>query len=231
MASDPPRGPGTFISPAAAARRSGDDSLTIGAQITWREVPNGRPWVSWPVRVVADQAELLAVWWADGTPLTFHEHPLGRHPWSARPVFSCEHGVLVLHTPGDRNAVWLFWDGPGRAVRHWYVNLQRPFVRTQGGLDTRDDELDIVVAVTGEFELKDRELVRARADEGRWSARDAEAILAEGDRLARLLADGLWWWDRGWADWQPDASWSPPAHAARPALPRGARRSTASRSC
>ena len=33
----------------------------------------------------------------------------------------------------------------------WYVNLERPFMRTHFGFDTRDLCLDLVVSLTGEI--------------------------------------------------------------------------------
>jgi hypothetical protein len=44
------------------------------------------------------------------------------------------------------HAIWVFWHGPQREFRGWYVNLQEPFRRTSLGVDTQDLELDILIA-------------------------------------------------------------------------------------
>ena len=74
-----------------------------GATITVREVLHGQVWLELPETVVSDD-EVLATLQVDGTPLTFHDHPFGPHPWS--------HGLLERE-----ERWWEPWDGwipPGR---------------------------------------------------------------------------------------------------------------------
>jgi hypothetical protein len=51
-----------------------------GRVIERREILHARPWLVIPMRVVADDADLLALHLTEGTPLTFPEHPFGPHP-------------------------------------------------------------------------------------------------------------------------------------------------------
>ena len=175
-----------------------------------REVWRGRPWMGSVVLVVADEPGLLATYLPTGAPFAFPpgEWPGGRHPWHGRGAWE-GHGVLALHRPGDRYAVFHFWDGPERRFAGWYVNLQEPFLRTAVGFDTLDLELDLWLPASGGLERKDWDLLETRVSEGRFTAAEAEAIRAEGDRLAAAFAAGERWWDGRWSSWEPDPSWGP----------------------
>lgn len=187
-----------------------------GETIVRREVLNdGRTWLEVPVVVVRDEPELLATYLAEGAAFRFPPGPWptrdGLHPWHGRTAWQ-GHGVLMLHRPGEMHAIWHFWDGPERRFRGWYVNLQEPFRRTAGGYDTQDLELDIWVPVDGPWEWKDAEQVDERVREGRFTPKQAEAIRAEGARVAGELAAGRRWWDESWARWEPAARTVPQGH-------------------
>ena len=113
----------------------------------------------------------------------------------------------MLQRPGEAHAIWVFWRGPRRTFAGWYVNLQEPFRRTEAGYDTQDLELDIWVPAGGGWRWKDAELLERRVAEGRFTRTEAEAIWAEGRRVAAELDAGRRWWDEGWATWQPDPTW------------------------
>ena len=184
-----------------------------GDVVVRREITCGRPSVAWPVRVVLDAEELLALYTPTGSPFSFSERPYpnpeGRHPWS--PHKSWEgHGVLMLQRPGDAYAVWHFWTGPDRAFSCWYLNLQDPFRRSAIGIDSDDHELDLVIDPDGSWHYKDLEVLDQRVDEGRYSARQMAAIRRQGDDLAEMLRDGRAWWDPTWSEWRPPASWATP---------------------
>jgi hypothetical protein len=182
-----------------------------GEVVTRREVLNdGRCWASFPVVVVRDEPELLATYIAEGTPFTFPpgEWPIagGRHPWGDRERWT-GHGCLMLQRPGDAYAIFVFWHGPERAFNGWYVNLQEPFRRWDGGYDTQDLELDIWVPRgshnPGGWVVKDDELLDVRVQEGRFTQDQARAIRREAGRITAELDAGLRWWDDAWADWRP----------------------------
>jgi uncharacterized protein DUF402 len=189
----------------------GSGKWSRGDVIVRREVLNdGRSWAEIPVHVVADEDELLATYIARGARMRFPagDWPIasGVHPWSAKERWH-GHGVLMLQRPDDAYAVWVFWFGEARTFRGWYVNLQEPFRRTESGYDTQDHELDIWVRPDGSWEWKDDELLDVRVDEGRFTAKQAEAIRAEGRRVVELVERGERWWDDAWAEWRPDPGW------------------------
>lgn len=182
-----------------------------GDEIVLREVWRGRPWLVVPVRVVRDDADLVALYLAEGTPFHFPdgEWPGGRHPWHGRDAWK-GHGVLQLHRPGSAHAVWLFWDGPERRFAGWYVNLQRPLERTRLGFDTLDHELDIWIPEGERWRWKDEELLEASVAAGRFTRDEVAAIRAEGARVAADLDAGRRWWSDGWKRWEPDPAWAVP---------------------
>lgn len=174
------------------------ERFPVGSVVHRREVLHGRVWLSTPVRVVADD-EVLAVWLAEGTPLTFPAHPFGPHPWSAHRRWSGT-DVLQVHRPGDGYAVWAFFRG-GRPD-HWYVNFQQPYRRGELGFDTLDHGLDIVIR-DGGWAWKDRGDVAEQVAAGRLSAAEADAVWARAERVAADLDRGECWWLPRWGDWRP----------------------------
>ena len=185
-----------------------------GEVILRREIVHGRPWLVVPVVVVQDDDDLLVTYIPEGAPFGFPsgEWPTndGRHPWHGRPGWQ-GHGTLMLQRPGESHAVWHFWHGAERTFTGWYVNLQEPFRRTTIGYDTQDLELDILVAPNGSWTFKDWDLVDQRVAEGRFSPSQAEAIRADGERIAADLTGGQFWWDRAWSAWEPDPTWPKPS--------------------
>ena len=62
--------------------------------------------------------------------------------------------MLQLWPAGAAHAIWLF-------ATSWYVNLQEPFRRTAGGVDTADQLLDLVRTKDGEWRWKDEDELAA----------------------------------------------------------------------
>ncbi|MFF8943564.1 hypothetical protein ACF1A5_15115 [Streptomyces sp. NPDC014864] len=112
--------------------------FTPGQVIARREMLDGREWLLYPVRVVADEGDLLAVYLAEGTPLTFGtgEFRWGPHPWSELDPFWQSDGVLQIQRSAAAYAVWPRWKG--NTFDGWYVNFQQPMRRTEHGFDTLD---------------------------------------------------------------------------------------------
>jgi hypothetical protein len=179
-----------------------------GEVIVRREMLHGRPWFGNTVRVVADEDGLLATYIESGAPFAFPEHPSGVHPWAGKTAWH-GHGVLQLQRPGEAHAIMVFWSGPNRDFAGWYVNLQAPFTRTPIGYDTQDHELDIWIPAGGAWEWKDRDKLERDVHDGRFTRAEADAIVAEGERVAAELDAGRRWWSNEWASWTPDPSWVP----------------------
>jgi len=207
---------------------------TPGDQVLWRYRGNGTDEVHIcrPVTVVRDDAEVLAVWLAPGTPcvkpLMADGTPVHREPLATRYVrprrlaeeewFGA--GVLKLARPGEPWSVWLFWDEDW-TFRSWYVNLEEPLRRWTGGVDSEDHFLDISVRPDGEWHWRDEdEFAQAQAD-GLMPAELAARVRRAGERAVAVI--GAWgppFRDR-WQDWRPDPAWPVPRLPAdwnRPAI-------------
>jgi hypothetical protein len=178
-----------------------------GEVVVWREAWRGRVYFGWPVRVVEDTPEQLAVYVAEGTKWAL---PPGtwpfddEHPWAGRSAW-VGHGVLVRHCPGDAHAIWHFWRGDDRDFAGWYVNLQEPFRRDEGGFETQDQELDLVVRPDGSWEWKDEDKMDDWVRRGRFTPEEVAEIRAEGERV---IAE--WPFPTGWEEWEPEPSWPVP---------------------
>jgi hypothetical protein len=185
-----------------------------GNVVMRREVLNdGRTWLEMPVIVVRDDDELLATYIASGAPLRFPAGPWptanGLHPWHGKERWS-GNGVLMLQRPDEMHAIFVFWEGAMREFAGWYVNFQDPFRRSEDGYATQDLELDIWIPTGSTWRWKDEELLDLRVREGRFTHAQADAVRAEGARVAKWLDAGAKWWDDAWASWLPDPNWPTP---------------------
>jgi hypothetical protein len=177
-------------------------TFTPGSTITKREVWDGAVWLEHPVVVESDDGDdgVLAVVLADGAPFTFPPHPGGPHPWSGQDAWG-EATVLQLRRPDEWYSVWKFFSAVGE-FECWYINFERPVVRTPHGIDTDDLELDLVVLSDGERHWKDVEHLAGRLDQRRFGLDELVAEL----RAAAVVSDLLDRDDRWWAPWD---EWAP----------------------
>jgi hypothetical protein len=185
-----------------------------GDVILRREVWRGKPHLVHPVRVVEDTGDHLIVYLAAGTPLISPEGswPWSEtHPWAGQGVWK-GHGVLQLLSAVVPFSVWVFWEGPDRRLDAWYINLQEPFRRVDGGIDTQDLELDFVLEPDGSWHRKDDDLLDAWVEKGRWTTQQVVEIREIGAQVERALRAGHSWWDKGWAAWEPPEAWDHPGH-------------------
>ena len=105
--------------------------------------------------------------------------------------------VLYIPPRTSGESDWSFED--------WYVNLQAPYVRSRLGFDTRDHQLDIVVAPEGTWRWKDEDHLALGTRLGVFTPEEAAEIRAEGEHV---IAD--WPFPTGWEDWRPDPAWPIP---------------------
>ncbi len=185
-----------------------------GDWIVRREVWRGRPWFGTVVRVVRDSPGQLVTYTPTGAPFGFPDGdwPGGLHPWRGRTGWT-GHGALEVQRPGETHAIWHFWEEPGRRFAGWYLNFQRPYVRTEIGFDTLDLELDIWLPAgeKGAWRWKDAEVLDERVREGRYTQAEIDQVRRDGDRAAADLNAGRRWWDESWSRFVPDPGWEPPA--------------------
>lgn len=174
-------------------------TFSPGSAITVREVLHGQVWLEFPETVVSDDGTVLATLQADGTPLTFFDHPWGPHPWGE---FAAWRGpsVLKLRRSSDWYSVWKFFDGA--TFRHWYVNFEQPVVRRDDGIDIDDLQLDLVIDPDGSWRWKDVEDLAPSLASGRMDVEQLTHVLAGATEVSELLArDDRWW--APWDDWTP----------------------------
>ncbi len=190
--------------------KSGDPIVLRGV---WRQ----KLWWALPVTVVQDTPDLIALYWRPGhcdrsprerlTPrelLSTEQLDLVEHVWK-------ETDVLMLYTPGAAHAVYVMWETGRVKLRCWYIDLQDPLRRTAIGFNTRDHLLDVVVSPDrSEWRWKDEDEFAKAVAIGVFSAEEARAIRAEGERVIEAArADQSPFCD-GWERWRPPAEWEIP---------------------
>jgi len=207
---------------------SAGDSWVHGTMIVYQEVWDGRLWSARPVRIVQDDGDLLAIWCPRGTIV---KGPVA--PWrpgrSAGPEYFVDMFIhrdwqfgdfvwptdnLMLIRPGEPHGVWVSWDEAGRNMG-WYVNFQRPVVRTERGVQTMDLMLDLIVDQDLQWHWKDEDEFQALVDPGIIDAVEARCVRDDAETMVRVIESNGPPFYEPWHDWRPAPSW------ALPELPSG----------
>jgi hypothetical protein len=178
----------------------------------------------WVGRVAADDESGLWIWIAAGSPYLdvgaadgrrFRQVPFvdwGRTD-KALHSYVWTGDRLFYHPPGEAHSVWFrFTDG---TFSSWYVNLEEPAVRwddgTLAGVDTVDQDLDIVVEPDRSWRWKDaEEFAEHLAIPGNYWVDDEAAVRAEGERLIKVIEAGAFPFDGTRIDYRPDPAWPVP---------------------
>jgi hypothetical protein len=176
-----------------------------------RFVRYGRVRRASPHVVVDESSELVALHIDVGTPTKVAVHD-GRpirgqadHDWTLRDHSWSSYRILQLIRWGESHSLELFWREDDDSFAGWYVNLQEPLRRSRLGFDTDDLVLDIWIEPDGTWEWKDADELEEAVRLGRFSAPEAEAIRAAGERVLAARP-----WPTGWEGWRPDPSWPIP---------------------
>jgi hypothetical protein len=167
-----------------------------------------------PTTVLADAGVVVVLYMAggatcawptvDGRPireLSLEDRWSGRWGWAEREWHGP--GLVIVHREGNGYALWHFVDEDG-AFAGWYVNLERAWVRTDLGFDTRDHTLDAWVEPNGDWRWKDEDELESAVEHGWYTREEAETFRAEGERV---LAQ--WPFPTGWEDWREPEGWEP----------------------
>jgi hypothetical protein len=176
------------------------------------------------MRLVRDEGERVALWFPRGTRWkapTLHPD----HPWqhdrghrlaecAARGEWVFRDGewdvdTLWLMCEGDWHSVWVSWL-PGGEHWGWYVNLQRPFRRTDLGFETMDLMLDLIVDPDRTWRWKDEDELATWTERGLLDSALAGRIRAEGLEVAGRAERNESPFSEPWPDWRPDPSWELP---------------------
>jgi hypothetical protein len=183
-----------------------------------------------------DREDLLAVWLPAGGERRFIDladrtHEVAPVPWTL--------DTLRLMIPGKAYSIMLFWgaarriDEPSahfprweslreeraraaqrvdlpREFMGWYVNLEAPFVRTAIGVDTSDNNLDILVDPDLSWEWKDEEYTQHWEDMGVFTPEDTAGFYAAGTDVIALVEGRRFPFDGALQDFQPPPHWGMP---------------------
>ena len=152
--------------------------------------------------VVRDEPDVLAVWLPRGAERL---RPVGDlfGDWTHEPGV-IEAPELRLSFPGVAHSILLFFDERDE-FRGWYVNLEKPLRRTSFGFEYEDHVLDVWVEPDGEWRWLDEDELEEAVERGIYSADEARAIRAEGERVLEA-----WPFPTGWEDWRPNQEWTVP---------------------
>lgn len=201
-------------------------SWVPGTQIVVDEVWDGKLWARRPVVVVDDDPARLAVWCPKGTVRQVPTTPPGRSRATTRGerLARCllerdwvlaDHvwdvSTLMLTEPGALHAVWVSFLDDG-SQWGWYVNLQRPFVRTNTGIATMDLALDVLIAPDcSEWRWKDEDEFQLLVDWKLLEPPESAAVREEALRVIARAEAGEPPFSEDWAAWRPDPAWPVPA--------------------
>jgi len=171
-------------------------------------------------RVHADDERGLRMWLPIGTPYWRSLTPDGRdaHTAPIEEIVAAPLGeltwegshVLVFMPPGAAHSIWWFFSPDGE-FRGWYGNLEAPYTRWDGGVDTEDHALDLWFAPDRSWRWKDEDEFAERIGHPLgWTADEAASIRAEGEKLVKLAESGDFPFDGTWCDLaMPSPDWPP----------------------
>ena len=182
----------------------------------------GQPGAAWPLVVVEDRDDLVALHLPRGTRFT----QIRRSGGSFQRVWDTwRRDTLRLMFPGCAYSVWLFWgdEGSQRSFRGYYVNMEEPFRRTSIGFDMNDHQLDIVVSPDFAWQWKDEDVFEEFVRVGNYSQEFELYVRQEAARAIELIEGRRSPFSDGWEQWEPDPSWPmpelPPGWAEVPPAP------------
>jgi hypothetical protein len=200
-----------------------------GATAVLRDVLRGRVRTVVPHRVLDDTGTTLLVAHWPGIVSLMPDH------WTAG--IRTGDGAIRLHTLPDVAAgrwtlepwTWhstarLSWYGidewfsvhrffdPGGRAQSWYVNFERPWTRTPGGLDTCDLWVDLVAGPDLEsWAWKDEDEYAHARRLGLVSADEHAAVARARERAVALIGARGGPFGESWPAWRADESWPLPA--------------------
>jgi predicted RNA-binding protein associated with RNAse of E/G family len=189
------------------------DRWQSGDQITLRYtghydgVTRDRPGLlqGMPHIVVEDRDDLLALWMPKGSLRNY--------------VDMADRSRVVPPTVWHRDTLRLMFPGKpysvltaprDRGFSGWYVNLEAPFVRTEIGVDTSDNALDVVVAPDLSWRWKDEDTMQAWIDIGVFTPEEVERFYEEGRDAIAAVEARLFPFDGAYHDWPVPAAWGIP---------------------
>jgi len=202
--------------------------FAVGSTVAQRNVLRGRLMSALPGRVLSDDGDglTLARWpgagclvngeWvtamASGRPEDREAAlvALDRGEWELVPF--TWHTTAVVNTleEGRWFSVHRFHDPASGALLCWYVNFQRPFARVDGGIDTLDLVVDLVVAPDLRWEWKDEEEYAHARRLGIVTDDEHRAVAAARDEALALVEAVAPPFSTEPPRWRPSPGWTAP---------------------
>jgi Protein of unknown function (DUF402) len=184
-----------------------------GDVVAVREIWRGRVWKARPWIVVHDRSDQLALYIPRGARVKVPPGSgIPRDDWVLKEDIWTR-DTLRLTTPGEPHSVLLWWEDG--FFEGWYVNLERPLVRSPVGFDYLDHELDILVRPDRSWEFLDEGEFEEAQALGVIEPEEAVAVRAEAERVVARIEEWTAPFCDGWEHWQPERTWEAPS------LPRG----------
>lgn len=193
-----------------------------GSTIVLQEVWHGKLWSARPMIVVQDHSDLLVLWyprmtmWKAPTTPPFRPRAatradrfvesLTRGDWVFADI-TAELSSLVLLRPGDWHGLLTSWDETGEYLG-WYVNFQRPYMRTPSSIQTMDLMLDIVVAPDRTWRWKDQDEFDVVVAAGLIGRAEADRVRTEAATVIARIEANEEPFNQPWHDWRPDPTWT-----------------------
>ncbi len=197
-----------------------------GEQILVEEIWNGKLWSLRPVRVVEDRGDLLVLWSPKGTIRKVPVVPPSRLAAETRGerLMSClaredwvfvdsawDVSTLWLIQPGAMHATWVSYLDDGTHWG-WYINLQRPFLRTSRGIQTMDLMLDVIIEPDlSSWRWKDEDEFQALIEWGLIDPDEALSVRAEALSVVAKASRREPPFSDPWPSWKPDSDWPLPS--------------------
>lgn len=197
-----------------------EPGATIVVQERWR----GMLWSAVPHRVVADGEWLITFVPAGavevhatnrGLPaaagMTRSERKLEALRTGVHTAMERRSAPATLHffRPGSWARVIAGWDLDA-SFTGWYVNFERPFLRRDDGLETKDLVLDALVDCELCWHWKDRTEFDTAVSLGVLSADLDPTLATAADVVRSWLASRTGPFDRQWRRWRADPDWPAP---------------------
>lgn len=182
-----------------------------GEHVLLRDIPSGRVRSAIPVTVVEHNERRLVTFLCEGTRFVVpadwdrkDERDFFIDPGYVEMTWAALGQTMIVYS-GDRHSVIVRWGPPERTFTGWYVNLQSPGTCSPRGFDFTDHMLDVLVSPDGQSHgWKDEEELASAVVAGFMTAREAEAIRAEGLRVIERARRGLPPFNEPWGEWAPD---------------------------
>lgn len=199
----------------------------VGDPVLLRSVRNTPADGIWPVRVVQDSADVIALYTAVGTPLKEQATRDGTRLTRATPfaerermiggradgTWTINHVLMLhqkLHEPGRMSAIWFLWRDPEWTFRVYSGNLQPSLRRTHLGFDTAVFLLDVEIGPDSRWASKDEDEWAAALEGGLVARGVLHSAREEGDQMIRDVEARAWPFDAGLESWRLDPSWPIP---------------------